>query len=205
MRPFERDTRHNWGQEGHDGESSFLSSFIVFCFVCFFLLLARDGLRSAWVGQRKRISIMDDGVGLRKHEGEGGQLTSFPQAPISTISSPSQPVFPLPTRVRCTELPGPVHDWFWGWLYRQCRMVWGERWDVWCSLPLALRKGGEVGYWRGGGRGVLCLGQQSPCCRLSHWAQGLFLHLCLSFPLFPPVHLPLSPSCSLHAFSEPFE
>lgn len=85
----------------------------------------------------------------------------------------------------------------------------GERWDILCSLPPPLReRAGERSWlWRWWEGDLLCLRQHSPCCRLSHWAQGLFLPLCFSFLVSlhtstVPLSLSLPPffSFSLHAF-----
>ncbi len=81
---------------------------------------------------------------LWRQGGEGwGPLMSFPQPPISVISSPFNLSIlltqPSPDALDCVIGAGRTGSTEW------CE----ERWDALCSLPLALREGEEEGggWW----------------------------------------------------------
>lgn len=150
-------------------------------------------------------------------------MTSLlPNPPFSAISSPFNPSFPAhSTRARCSGLRGSLR----GWSDWEQRMVRGERWEALCSLLLAPREGEVEGggscLWKCGGGGVSpraaqpLLSSVTPSTGTVSLSLFLFLSLSVS-PLqcfsphtyLPPPSLsppPFSFSCSLHAFSEPFE
>lgn len=144
---------------------------------------------------------------FRQGEEGWGLLMSFLQPPIPAMSSPFNPSFLAhSTHDWCSGLRGPVL----GWLDREHRLVWGERWDVLCSLPLALREkeveGGGCWLWRCVGGVCYASGSTAPAvvCHTEHRDSSLSLFQlfltthCLTLPFF--LFLLLS-AC----LSEPFE
>lgn len=139
---------------------------------------------------------------FRQGEEGWGLLMSFLQPPIPAMSSPFNPSFLAhSTHDWCSGLRGPVL----GWLDREHRLVWGERWDVLCSLPLALREkeveGGGCWLWRCGGGYVMPQAAQPLLLSVTP-STGTLLFLFSS--CFSPHTVSLFPSFSfsysLHAF-----